>query len=65
MRCYRCGRPFDPEIFARDRSKASGFKSLCKPCDSAKGRQYYRDNADRIRPIARERERRRRKERKC
>jgi hypothetical protein len=39
-RCYRCGDvPVDG--FARDASKASGYKGLCKPCDREKSRHYY------------------------
>jgi hypothetical protein len=48
--CYRCKAvggvdlPFD--AFPKDKSKASGYKSLCKPCDSAKGREYYEQNRE-------------------
>jgi hypothetical protein len=46
--CYRCGteRPLDE--FARDASKASGRKGLCKSCDNAKSADYYARNRDRV-----------------
>jgi hypothetical protein len=30
--------------FYRDKSKASGRKSICKRCDSEKAKQYYADH---------------------
>lgn len=60
MKCYRCGRPFNPDQFTRDTSKSSGFKSICKPCDSAKGRAYYAANRERVLQRAKARQRRRR-----
>jgi hypothetical protein len=37
------------EEFARDRSKASGYKSHCKDCDNAKSKRYYAANGERVR----------------
>jgi hypothetical protein len=48
MRCYRCGETKPVEEFARDRSKASGRKSLCKACDNAKSKDYYAANRERV-----------------
>ncbi len=57
MRCYRCKQDLQFEDFAVDRSKASGHKSVCKRCDRERARGYYAANADRIRPVARNRAR--------
>ncbi len=46
--CYRCRRSLGPEDFARDRSKASGRASICRECDRAKARAYYRANRERV-----------------
>jgi hypothetical protein len=35
------------EEFARDRTKASGYKSFCKACDNAKSRRNYEANRER------------------
>ena len=43
MRCYRCGGVYGLEAFSRDRSKASGRKSICKPCDREKHRREYNE----------------------
>ena len=32
--------------FARDASKASGFKSHCKACDNEKSKRYYAANRE-------------------
>ncbi len=45
--CRKCGERRPDEEFARDRSKPSGFKSSCKPCDRAKSAAYYAANRDR------------------
>ncbi len=45
--CYRCG-PRPVAEFARDRSKASGRKSICKSCDAAKSASYYAKNSARV-----------------
>ena len=47
-RCPRCERVFPVSEFARDRSKASGRKSWCKTCDSAKSKSYYAANRERV-----------------
>jgi hypothetical protein len=60
-RCYRCGEEKPADQFAVDRSKASGRKSICKPCDKAKGLAYYRRNRDRMLERAKARYRRRKK----
>ncbi len=41
VRCPRCRELKARDGFYPDRSKASGFKSLCKECDKAKARRYY------------------------
>jgi len=45
--CPRCGAERELEEFARDASKASGFKSFCKACDNEKSRRYYEANRER------------------
>lgn len=45
-KCYVCGLERPAEEFARDKSKASGRKSVCRECDSAKSRRYYEANKD-------------------
>ena len=37
--CPKCGDQLPVEEFARDRSKASGYKGFCKACDNAKSRR--------------------------
>jgi hypothetical protein len=39
--CYRCKRELASEAFARDASKGSGRKSICKECDAERARRYY------------------------
>jgi hypothetical protein len=46
--CYRCGRELPGAEFSRDRSKASGRSSICRPCDALKGRRYYRENREQV-----------------
>jgi hypothetical protein len=60
LRCYLCGfeRPVDD--FARDRSKASGRKSLCRSCDRERSRAYYREHREAVIPRVVESNRRRR-----
>jgi hypothetical protein len=41
-RCYACREQCPVVEFAPDPSKGSGFKSICRPCDRAKSRRYYR-----------------------
>jgi hypothetical protein len=41
MRCYACKRDRDLSEFAPDPSKASGYKSICRPCDNGKAKRYY------------------------
>jgi hypothetical protein len=41
MECYACNRDRDRSEFAPDRSKASGYKSICRLCDRAKSKRYY------------------------
>lgn len=45
--CRKCGTEHPIEEFARDASKASGYKRLCKPCDNEKSRRYYERNRER------------------
>jgi len=37
-RCTRCGRTLPLRDFARDATKRTGLRSICKPCDSARKR---------------------------
>jgi hypothetical protein len=46
--CPRCRVPQPPEEFARDASKSSGWKSLCKACDREKSRRYYERHRERV-----------------
>ncbi len=39
--CSRCGETKPVEAFYADRSRALGRKSICKPCDLEKSRDYY------------------------
>jgi hypothetical protein len=39
--CSRCHVERSIEEFARDATKATGYKSICKPCDNAKSKRYY------------------------
>ena len=48
-RCYACNRELPFEVFAPDRSKGSGRKSICRRCDNAKARRYYAANRERQR----------------
>ena len=48
-RCYRCDEEKALSEFARDRSKASGRKSICKVCDREKAANYYEQNGERVR----------------
>ena len=45
--CSKCGDELRLEDFARDRTKASGYKGFCKACDNAKSRRYYEANRER------------------
>ena len=45
--CTKCGDELPIEEFARDRTRASGRKSLCKACDRAKSKAYYEANRER------------------
>jgi hypothetical protein len=47
-RCPRCEQTRPEDDFAGDASKASGRKSICKPCDNEKSRRYYEANRDRV-----------------
>lgn len=46
--CLKCGAVKLLCDFATDRSKASGHKSWCKPCDAEKSARYYRANAEAV-----------------
>jgi hypothetical protein len=54
MRCYACKRDRDRSCFAPDRSKSSGHKSICRPCDNDKAKRYYREHGGADRLAARE-----------
>jgi uncharacterized CHY-type Zn-finger protein len=45
-KCYKCKQDLPVEDFARDKSKSSGRKSICKACDNEKAKRYYADNLD-------------------
>ncbi len=42
--CSRCASRKPLAEFARDRSKASGYRSFCKACDRTKSKAYYETN---------------------
>jgi hypothetical protein len=44
IRCPKCALWWPPDEFARDKSKASGRKAICRPCDSKKAADYYAAN---------------------
>jgi hypothetical protein len=46
-RCSRCGELRAVAEFAVDRTKASGHKSICRPCDNAKSKRCYREHRER------------------
>jgi protein-arginine kinase activator protein McsA len=42
--CPHCHQARALDDFALDRHKASGFKSVCRACDNARSRAYYREH---------------------
>ena len=46
--CRKCDEMKELSDFARDRSKASGRKSICKLCDREKARRYYATNREAV-----------------
>jgi hypothetical protein len=46
MLCTRCRCELNPENAVRDRSRSSGFKSLCKPCDNERRRNARTTNPE-------------------
>jgi hypothetical protein len=40
-RCYRCGKKKPLGEFAKDASKRTGRKSICKACDRERARARY------------------------
>jgi hypothetical protein len=46
-RCYSCRCELELPAFARDASKGSGYKSICRACDRERSREYYRANRER------------------
>jgi hypothetical protein len=46
-RCYACAEQLPASRFARDSSKGSGLKSICRSCDREKSRAYYLENRER------------------
>jgi hypothetical protein len=46
--CSRCERTLPVGEFARDASKRSGRKSICRECDREKSKAYYRANRERV-----------------
>jgi hypothetical protein len=45
--CRNCGTELPIEEFARDPSKACGYKRLCKGCDNERSKRYYERNRER------------------
>jgi len=43
-RCYRCGEEKPRSEFYADSRKACGRKSICKPCDLEKSKEYYAEH---------------------
>lgn len=39
--CRRCHQQLPVESFVKDRSKASGYATICKSCDNARSKDYY------------------------
>jgi hypothetical protein len=44
--CYACHEELPVEVFARDRAKASGRASICRPCDNEKSHRYYLEHRE-------------------
>jgi len=42
-RCYRCEEMLPVSVFAGDRSKPSGRKSICRECDRRRARDRYEE----------------------
>ena len=51
QRCSSCGEvyPLTPEHWHRDKSKPSGFRTICKDCASERVRKYQEANAEKVR----------------
>ena len=47
-RCYSCQRSLPVAEFAPDPTKASGRKSICRPCDNDRSHRYYIANRERV-----------------
>ena len=54
-RCTRCGEVKPLDEFGRDRHQADGHQSQCKPCATAKLREWRAANPDKAREIERRR----------
>jgi hypothetical protein len=44
--CRDCGTELPVEGFARDPSKACGYKRLCRACDNEWSKRYYQRNRE-------------------
>lgn len=44
--CNKCQKDKTIENFSKDASKKSGYRSVCKDCDSFKNKQYWKDNKE-------------------
>jgi hypothetical protein len=47
-KCRRCEESKPLASFSKDKSRKDGLQSLCKQCDSRKGRKYYNANKEKI-----------------
>jgi hypothetical protein len=45
-KCRRCEESKPLASFSKDKSRKDGLQSLCKECDSRKGREYYNANKE-------------------
>ena len=63
--CGRCRKTLPRERFFASVGRRDGLQSVCKDCGRDLAREYYRTNAERLRPIARDRMRRIAAERKA
>lgn len=46
--CPKCNLTQERESFTRDRSRKDGLSTYCKPCEKAKLRKYYFENASAV-----------------
>ena len=46
MICSKCKEEVPQEQFSRDRSRATGYSSRCKPCQRVMSNKHYADNKE-------------------